>query len=237
MFQKKWVLGIVGAALLVVGVAGGLVMASQLNASASSYATAPATPSAADSYCQLYLSKLASQLNTTTDKIASANQAAMQAVIDQMVKDGKLTADQKAKLEQRLQNVGKNPCAFLAGRFGGAGHFGPGGLDGALKNARGAIESAVASALKLSSASTLESDLAAGQSISAIATAQHVSISTVNSAYLNAVQTQLNQAVSSKLITQAQATTMYTKIQSEVSKGRYPLLEGRHGMGPAPANT
>jgi hypothetical protein len=220
MSQKKWVLALLGAGLLVVGMAAGVVLASNLNATASNYATPGSSD--ANSYCQLYLNTVASQLGTTPAKLISANQAGLKAVLDQAVKDGKITSAQEAKIEQRLQNLSQHPCAFV-------GHFGFGFHGaGALSGARQAILAAVASALKLQPA-TLQSDLKAGKTIPQLASAQGVSLSSVNTAYLNAVQTQLNQAVTNKLITQTQATNVLNKIKQAVANGQYPLLEG-HGM-------
>jgi hypothetical protein len=219
VLQKKWVLALMGAGLLVVGMAGGVVVASGLNASASHYAT-PGT-SSGNAYCQLYLNTVASKLGTTSAKLIAADQAGIQAVLDQMVKDGKITSAQEAKIEQKLQNLSQHPCA-LVGRFGSGGRGALSGLSGA----RQAILSAVAGALKLKSA-TLQSDLAAGKTISQLASAQGVQLSAVNTAYLNAVQAQLNQAVTNQLITQTQATNIYNKVKQAVANGHYPLLEGR----------
>lgn len=228
MPQKKWLLGIAGAGLLVVGMVAGIAMASNLNVFAGSYAPRAATPTS-NAYCQLYLNTVASKLGKNASDLTSANQAGMQAVLDQMAKDGKITADQKTKLEQKLKDAGQNPCALL-GRLG-IGHpgRGAGGLGGALSGARTAIETKVAGALKIST-STLESDLKSGQTLQQIATSQKVDYATVKSAYLSAVQDQLNAAVTNKTITQEQSTAIYGKIQQAVNNNQFPLLQGGHGM-------
>jgi hypothetical protein len=230
MFQKKWVLGAVGAGLLVVGMAAGVVIASNLQASAANYATYATTPStSASNYCQIYLNTVSHQLGKSNSEVTSANQAGIKAALDQMVKDGKITSAQETQIEQKLQNAGNNPCALVGGLLA-RGHFGAASrLGGALSGARSAAELAVANALEIST-STLQSDLASGQTIAQIASAKKVNISTVNSAYLNAMQTQLNQAVTNKTITQTQANALYSKLQTAVSQGHYPLLEGGHGM-------
>ena len=86
------------------------------------------------------------------------------------------------------------------------------GRHGALAGAQQSALSAVADALHLST-TTLRSDLTSGKTIAQLATAQSVQLSAVNTAYLNAIQTQLNTAVTNKLITQTQATNLYTKVQ------------------------
>jgi hypothetical protein len=235
MLRKKWVLGIVGAGLLVVGMAAGVAMASNFNAFAGSYtpmATATTTPNA---YCQLYLNTVAGKLGKQVSDLTSANQAGMQAVIDQMAKDGKITADQKTQLEQKLQNAASNPCALLGALRFGRGAKGGGALGGALSTARSTVEQKVADALKIS-VSTLESDLKSGQTVQQIATSQKADYNSVKTAYLNAVQDQLNAAVGNKTITQPQSTAIFAKIQQAVNNNQFPLLErGGHGMKGAPA--
>src|SRR6185437_15709071 len=101
----------------------------------------------------------------------------------------------------------------------------------ALGPARSAIASAVAGALKIST-STLDSDLAVGQTIPQIAAAQKVNLSDVNTAYLNAVKSQLSSAVSAGTITQAQSDAAYSKVQQAVQSGNYPLLGMRGHKSP-----
>jgi hypothetical protein len=153
-----------------------------------------------------------------------------------MQADGKITAAQKAKIEQQLQNASQHPCAWLGHGFK-RGFGGAGGHVGAqLQGARQQIEAAVASTLKLSTA-TLDSDLAAGQTITQIAKAQGVALSTVNTAYLNAVQATLKTAVSNGTLTQAQSDALLAQVQRAVNAGHYPLLERPMrgaGMPPTP---
>jgi hypothetical protein len=179
---------------------------------------------------------LASDLGTTTDKLKSANQDAAQKVINQLASDGKITAAKKAELTQALQKYGSNPCAFVNLHDAGKGlRQGLAGVQRALGPARAAVESAVAGALKIST-STLQSDLASGQTIPQIATAQKVNLSDVNTAYLNAVKSQLGSAVSAGTITQAQSDAVYSKVQQVVQSGAYPLLDmGTRGHKGQPA--
>jgi hypothetical protein len=224
--RKNVLLGVAGGVLLVVGVLAGMIFGDNIRALAAgnANATAQATPGNRASYCQLYMQTLASDLGTTTDKLKSANQDAAQKVINQLASDGKITAAQKTELTQALQKYGSNPCAFVNLHDAGKGlRQGLAGVQRALGPARAAVESAVAGALKIST-STLESDLASGQTIPQLATAQKVNLSDVNTAYLNAVKSQLSSAVSAGTITQAQSDAAYSKVQQAVQSGNYPLL-------------
>jgi hypothetical protein len=115
---------------------------------------------------------------------------------------------------------GSNSAPTAAGGRLGTGGGGFSGFGGGQNTA---IVSAVAGALGISS-TTLTSDLQSGQTVAQIAAAQNVSITTVNSAYLVAVQQQFNTAVSSGRFTQAQADQLYSTQQQDVSSGQYPFL-------------
>jgi hypothetical protein len=231
--RKNVLLGVAGGVLLVVGVLAGMILGDNIRALAASNnnATAKATPGNRASYCQLYIQTLANDLGVTTDKLKSANQDAAQKVINQLASDGKITAAQKAELTQALQKYGSNPCAFvnMHGTGKGLGDH----LQQALAPARAAVQSAVAGALKISP-STLQSDLADGQTIPQIAAAQKVNLSDVNTAYLNAVKSRLGNAVSAGTITQEQSDAVYSRVQQAVQKGNYPLLDMRGHTGTAP---
>jgi hypothetical protein len=221
MRKKQVLLGLAGGGLLVIGVLAGMIFGENLRALAAGNTAHKATQGNRASYCQLYIQTLAKDLGVTPDKLKSANQDAAQTVINQLASDGKITADEKTRLTQTLQRHANNPCAFVnvMGTRAGLRHD----IGQALAPARSAVESAVAGALKIST-TTLESDLAAGQTIPQIATAQKVNLSDVNTAYLNAVKTQLANAVSADTITQDQSTAIYTRVQQAVQNGRYPLL-------------
>ena len=229
--MKKILLGLAGGGLLVVGVMAGMIFGDNLRTLAAAGSPAKATPGNQASYCQVYLQKLASDLGVTTDKLKSANQDAAQTVINQLASDGKISATQKTELTQALQKYADSPCAFV--NLHGARKGLANNVNRALAPARAAVETAVAGSLKIS-ATTLESDLAAGQTIPQIATAQKVNLSDVNTAYLNAVKSQLASAVSSSMMTQDQSNALYTRVQQAVQNGNYPLLgRGSHKGQPA----
>lgn len=236
--KKQVVLGLAGGGLLIVGLVAGIIFGDNLRALAAGNGNnnVPVRATAGDraSYCQLYLDTLAKDLGVTTDKLKSANQDAAQKVIDQLASDGKISATQKSEMTQALQKYAKSPCAFVNARGVRPGAISD--LRQALAPARAAVASAVAGSLKIST-STLESDLAAGQTIPQIAAAQKVNLSDVNSAYLNAVKSQLGSAVSSGMLTQSQSDVLYSRLQQAVQAGHYPLLEmGSHkGQAAQPA--
>ena len=236
--RKRMLLGLGVGGVFVAGLLAGMIVSGGLPAFAAGSPSASSPSAGSNSkYCQTYLSTLASELHVTQQQLAQDNQAAIEKTLDQMQADGKITAAQKAKIEQHLQNASQHPCALL-GRGLRAGHGGAGAHFGTqLQGARQQIEAAVAGSLHLSAA-MLESDLASGQTITQIAKAQGVSISAVDTAYQNAVQAALKTAVGNGTLTQAQSSALYAKVQQAVAAGHYPLLERPArpgGMPPAPA--
>jgi hypothetical protein len=239
--RKRIIIGIASAALVLVGILGGIIIsggipafASKSNASTAA-SVSESTPSAANGYCQLYEQTLATKLNVSESQLESANSAALQAVIDQMAKDGKITSAQESKLLQMLQKYSSQPCSHL-GQFAQLArgrNFGM--LNKILAGARSSIEAPVASSLGIST-QTLVSDLTAGQTIPQIAKTQNVSLSTVNQAYLGAVKGVLSQAVSKGYLTQDQSNTLYSRVTTSVNAGSYPLL-GAGGQGKRAAAT
>jgi hypothetical protein len=229
---KRIILGVAGATIFCAGILAGIIVSGGVPAFARSTTTtnvqshSSTTPAG---YCQLYEQTLASQLTVSESKLESANSAALQAVINQMAKDGKISSKQQSLLQQMVQQYSKQPCSHLTqllqlakGKNRSAGNA---ALQQVLAGARQSIEAPVAAALGISTA-TLNSDLAAGQTIPQIASTRHVSLSTVNKVYLGAVLTLLSQAVSKGYLTQSQSSTLYSRITTAVNSGRYPLLQG-----------
>jgi hypothetical protein len=224
--RVTWGLGIAGVFLA--GLLAGSIVSGALPVFASSNASSAsgAAKTKAD-YCMLYEQTLAKNLNVSTSDLEKANANALQTVINQMASDGAITPQQKTQMEQRLASLKSAPCAHL-GALAGGGKHGAGHANGALAGARQAIVAQVAAALHLS-ASQLDSDLKAGQTVSAITSAQKADPSAVKSAYLSAVQGQLAKAVSAGTLTQAQSDAVYAKIQAAANAGHFPLLERGNG--------
>ena len=239
--RRRMTLGLAIGGVFVAGLVLGGMMSGILPALAASQNQSPQHTSAAktttkadiQAYCQLYEQTLAKNLNVPESQLEQANAQAVQAVIDQMFKDGKITAAQKTRLEQAAAQIKSSPCTQL-GALGNLARQHSNGL-GQLEGAHQAVVQSVANALHLS-ADTLTSDLAKGQTISQIASAQHVSIDSVNAAYLGAVQTQLKQVVNSGMLSQAQSDMLYSKLKQAVQSGHYPLLERGGFTGAVPTS-
>lgn len=235
MRRNRLFLALAGGGILLVGLVTGALLSGGFPAWAFGAGATPSTgsPTAAGkgAYCQLYEQTLASELHVSQSALESANQDAIKAVIQQAYKDGKITQAQETNLLNHASAIAAHPCAALPfGRHRGGGS-GP-----QLSGARQAILSAVAGRLGIPAA-TLQSDLASGQTIPTIAQAKSVPLTGtngVNAVYLNAVQTQLNQAVSAGTITQAQSAREYAMAQKAVASGHYPLLTAAHGHGAPP---
>lgn len=233
--RRRIVFGLAGGGIFIAGLLAGMIFSGALPvfASTSNASTHHTNNAKADSnaYCQLYEQQLAHDLGVTTDKLEQANQDAAQKTIDKMYADGKLTAYEKSQLEQRLQQLKSNPCQALSKGQIGMSSSAKGGLNDLAGSARPALEKAVADKLGITT-TTLDADLAAGQTIPQIAKARNIDISGVNTAYLAQVQTTLSQAVSGGFITQAQSDMAYQAIQRSVAAGRYPLLDNSYGRHP-----
>ena len=220
--RRRIIYGAAGVGIFVVGLLAGMITSGGLPVFASSNSGTPATTTATKGdYCQLYIQTLANDLKVTPSKLTQSNQAALDAVVNQMAADGKITAAQKSKLEKAITNIGSNPCAYLNKMIQ---HARQGKAAQVLGATRTKLIDAVAPALNLTPA-TLQADLKAGQTIPAIAKTQNVPIATVNTAYLNEVQALLAKAVSSGMLSQVQSTAISQQISTMVSAGHYPLLE------------
>ncbi len=187
--NKRVALGLVGGLLLSVGLVIGVAAAPSLQSlvmgghvSAAAEVTTP-TPSAG-AYCQLYIDTVSKDLGVSQSQLQSANKDALQAVINKMYADGKLTQTQKVQAESALAQYAGDPCAALQAiaKQKGAGMVG-GASAKALSGVRTALLSAVAGAMKMSS-SDLQSQLSAGKTVAQVISAQGASKSAVSAAYL-----------------------------------------------------
>src|SRR5215831_17790831 len=100
--HKRVLLGLGIAGVFLAGLLVGGIVSGALPAFASSNAgsASGAAKTKAD-YCALYEQTLAKDLKISTSDLEKANADALQAVINQMASDGKITAQQKTQLEQR----------------------------------------------------------------------------------------------------------------------------------------
>ena len=216
-----------GVTLLLIGLLVGAFFAGPLIASAASgnnQSTSATPATGTNTYCTQYQQNLANELHISVSTLQQDQKTAIDTTINQMVKDGKLTQAQATALEARV-----NAHQACTGKANPAGHFVTGQF---LKKYRGDIENSVASGLHLTTAQ-LTTQLQSGQSLSQIATAQHISATQLQTIVTNAVQSALNKAVSNGDLTQAQAST-FTQMMKSHPQFLARLLNahmGKHGNG------
>ncbi|MBI3731868.1 MAG: PDZ domain-containing protein [Chloroflexi bacterium] len=122
--MKFKVISAVAGVLLALGVLGATTIWAQGGSGGTP--TAPAAPAA----CTQYLQALAQHLGVSVDKLTQAEKDTAKDMVDQAVKDGRLTADQATAAKQRIDQA-TGACGF--GRFephGFGGFGGPGGFRG-----------------------------------------------------------------------------------------------------------
>src|ERR1700724_3305706 len=104
--MKKLLLIGGGSLLLLVTIGFGAFFAGPLLASANSNTTASSTAGTptTNPYCEQYLQALAKRLNVSVTTLQQDKLGARTDVLNQMVKDGKLTQAQATAIEQRLQS-------------------------------------------------------------------------------------------------------------------------------------
>lgn len=216
--MQKRTLFIIGgtSALLLLGILLGAFFAGPLLASANGSSTASATATT-NPYCQQYLQDLANRLNVPVSTLQQDKVAAREDVINQMVKDGKLTQSQANTLKQRLAAHTACSGKGSSGQHSVRGQF--------LQKYRSDIATEVAQGLHLS-LTQLKADLKSGKSLSDIATAQHVTTAQLRTLLTNAIQDALHKAVSAGDLTQAQADAFTQSLQKHPAL--LDRLLGRH---------
>lgn len=203
--KKKNILVVLGAsAVLVVCVLIGAFFAGPLMASANSSNTTVTPPAKGkvNPYCVQYNKDLAGRLNVSTDTLSKDQIAARNDIIDQRVKDGKLTQAQANKLKQKLANA--QACTIAA-------H--PRNASILLRRFRQDILMSVSNTLNLTPAQ-LKQQIQSGKSIADIANTRHVSLATVRSNIITAIQNDLNTAVKHGTLTQQQETRIQTFLKN-----------------------
>jgi hypothetical protein len=154
--------------------------------------------------------------DTTAQNVITALVGDATTAIDNLVSSGKITSNQASRMESNLTQMvttfvnQTRPATAPSVNLGGSGE------QAALKAAATTIGV---------SASTLESDLAAGQSVAEVASAHNVSAASVISAVTTAVDSQISSLESSGKLTSAQASTLTSEVSSRVTDwvdGTYP---------------
>jgi polyhydroxyalkanoate synthesis regulator phasin len=210
-----------GSALLLLSILFGAFFAGPLLASArGGQTTAASTPSATNPYCQQYLQDLAQRLGVSVNTLQQDKLASAEVVLNQLVKDGKLTQNQANQITQRLKS--HQACTGK-----GRGLWGRGVMMQSLKQYLPGVATQVAQGLHMNS-NQLISQLQSGKSLSDIATAQNVSSTQLQSLVTNAIQSAVNKAVSDGNLTQQQATNIMQLLQKNPAAFNR-LLNGHFG--------
>lgn len=201
------------ASVLVVGLALGLGIGPLIRGSvASAQTSSTPTPAATSGTAlkDLFLDKLAAALNIQRSALDSDVKSAGSSAIDAAVQQGTLTQAQADQLKARVQ----------AGDYGallGGGRGGPGAPGGGPRGDNGVFQALFnAAAQKLGITSDeLRTQLRNGQTLAQLAAAHNTTEQAVIDAALAAAKAQLNTAVSSGSLTQAQADAIYARLQQQ----------------------
>lgn len=165
-----------------------------------------------------FMNDFARRLGVSPAKVKSAYQGAMADRLDQLVKEGKLTQAQADKLKARMKDGGMH--GFGPGGFGGPGGPGFGGgrhhMFGGPGHPRGGpmMWLTPAAAYLGITSKELQTELHAGKTPAAIATAHGKTAEGLEQALVAAARKPLDAAVKAGKMTQAQAT----KIEGFLSK-------------------
>lgn len=177
-----------------------------------------------------FLARVAGHLGISTQKLEDATKAA---AIDQVNADleaGKITQAQADAMKARIEK-GEVPLFF-----GGPHRFGPGphrfGDFGHAQFGHHDHLSAAADYLGLT-VPQLFQKLANGQSLADVANAQHKSVDGLKSAIVDGAKKDLDQAVKSGFLTEAQAKEALSELQSHIDdivNGKFPGPGMRRGF-------
>lgn len=200
--------------------------------------TAPTSPAAtatqaAVNYANVFIGKLATALGVTSDKLNAGISSASTQTIDEALKNQDITRTQADQLKLDVQN-GRNP--FLESRGFGKGRGDMDGGHGGMNGGRDGggmggfqIASLEAAAKALGMTATdLEAQFRAGQTLEQIATTKKTAVKTVQDAVIAALQTQLAAEVEAGRITQARADQIIAKAKANPNFG----LRFGGGRGP-----
>ena len=166
-----------------------------------------------------FLARVADHLGISTQKLEDATKAAAIDQVNADLKAGRITKAQADELKARIEK-GEGPRFF-----GGPRHFGPhrGDFGHVPFGAHGHL-SVAADYLGLT-VPQLFQRLANGQSLAAVAKAQHKSVDGLKKAIVDGAKKDLDQAVKSGFLTEAQAKEALSALQSridDVVNGTFP---------------
>jgi hypothetical protein len=216
--RRRAAIGIVGLAAL--GGGGAAVAASQ---------SGGGSPAAQN---QAIAADAAGQLGVSTTALTAAIKKAMIDEIEAQVTAGKLTKAQAAAIEARLANADA-PLFALAGGPGDRGGFehghrgGPGG---------GPVSLDAAATYIGASAGDLRTQLDAGKTLAAVATANGKTVDGLKAALTTAAKSDLDAAVTAGKLTQAQEDKLLADLPSRLDEEVNEVHTGApHGLRPGAA--
>jgi hypothetical protein len=204
--------------LIAAGAAVTLLAAGSLGAISTASAQTPGqTPPAAEGNGQHvrqdFFSRLAATLNVSLDQFKAAVKSAELQTVDDLVADGTLTADQGAKIKDKINsNDGLAIGRFLREH---RGHYGPGGPGELRERVRRLVVVSSAKAIGITP-KELVGDLKGGQSIADVATAHGVSLDTVKAAITADAKAALDKAVANGKMTQAREDAALQKLADQL---------------------
>jgi hypothetical protein len=204
--------------LIAAGAAATLLAAGAIGAVSTASAQTPGTtPPAAEGKRQHvrddFLSRLAANLNVSLDQFKAAVKNAELQTVDDLVADGTLTADQAAKLKDKINSND----GLAIGRFLGEhrGHYKHGGDGEVRERARRLVVVSSAKAIGITP-KELVGDLKGGQSIAEVAAAHGVSLDAVKAAITADAKAALDKAVANGKMTQVREDAALQKLAAQL---------------------
>lgn len=209
---KMRYLRVAGFAVGAVAVAGAAVVITA-SASGMSFGFKPAataqqpvdSTSASSTACSNFMKHFAVEIGKTQAQINTAFQKAIGETLADEVKSGQITQAQADAINKKLAN--QTPCALPSS----LGRPHPGGDKAAIAAYMQQYIAASAAALGVSE-SQLKTDLAAGQSLSQVAAAQHVSEADFRTKLIANLKPTLDKAVTDKKLTSQQETLIVQRL-------------------------
>lgn len=193
--------------------AGTIAPAAPAAANAANAPAAPAAPAAASEACTTFRTAFAAELDVTQAELTAAAKAAVGATVDAAVSKGTLTADEAARIKERVAKADGDACRFLDGWRGGIARA-------AVQVGKDALDAA-ADSLGMAPAEVRRA-LRGGSSLRAIATDRGVSYETVSAAVLSAVKADVDAAVAAGSLAKARADRILARVEARLDAGWPP---------------
>mgnify|MGYP001284787609 CR=1 FL=1 len=184
-------------------------------------AGAQTPPDEADGPASRYEALLAQRLGISVEDLKTHQKGARDAVVDEMVADGRLTAEQGERLKERPLGDALRPGII-------------GGLGDRLWGVFGDIVGAAADVIGISE-DEVRDGIADGKSLTELAEAQNLSRDELKSGLVTRLQDDIEAARSSGELTDEQADRLSNALEEHVDRlldGKRPFLRGPEGFEP-----